>query len=545
MIFKKVFSSALAASLLFTGAAFADGISVKYNNAGKLMEIEGSVGTRANALVSVAVYEDAEVIDFSKPVIFSSVYTGADGRVDFDLKTTESFESGKYAIYLSTSESSADGVLNYVSIEGITYAMNAISGKTESEAVADVIMASRKNLGIDEDVADSVIEKTAAILVSRKDVDYTNPDKFFASFTACLAHAYLNEVSDTLDVLKKYESELGVNLKELEALDSRTFKALLGGIKNADYTKGLLPSQLPELTFIAGVKKSESWSELKYEILGLDENGNKTNNNFKILNPDTEYYSKVKSINNVYKAMYGSIGDVQTIEDLRKLFEGCAEDAYYDEKDSSNGGGGGGSSSGGGKLALTPYVPVEIVTPPEPDAKFSDIASHWAKQDIEALAEAGIISGYPDGTFMPDKPVTRAEFVKLISLSFELPLADGVSDFDDVANNAWYKDYVDAAVGSGLIKGVSERSFNPDGLLSREDASLILFRYISLSSELKASVNKFTDDSLIADYAKDAVYALSGSGIVNGMENGSFEPKSELTRAQACKLLNVAMAYGK
>ena len=85
MKFKKACSSALAASLLFTGAAFADGISVKYNNAGKLMEIEGSVGTRANALVSVAVYEAAEAIDFSKPVIFSSVYTGEGGKGDFDL----------------------------------------------------------------------------------------------------------------------------------------------------------------------------------------------------------------------------------------------------------------------------------------------------------------------------------------------------------------------------------------------------------------------------------------------------------------------------
>ncbi len=551
MIFKRVCSSIVATSFLFTGAAFAsDGISVKYNNTGMFMEIDGVVGSNANALVSVAVYEESDNIDFSNPLLFSSDYTGENGKVDFDIKTTDSFESGRYVIYLSTKDAKAQGVLNYVSKEGLKVAMDAINGVEKAEDIAGIIKSSKKNLGVDNLVSDFAIDTAAAILASQKNADYTDTDAFYESFNTYLAYAYLNEEADTYATLKEYEEELGVKVETLEQLDERTFKMLLEGIKNADFTQGLLPEQLPELTFVAEMLKSETWSELKYVILGIDENGNKINNNFNILNPDTEYYSKVEKVNNVYKEMFENIGNKKTVAEFRKLFEDISETVYYDETDSgtSGGGGGGGSSSSGGKskVAVSPYAPVEIVTPQSPSGEstlFTDIGSHWAKAEIEALSNKGVISGYPDGSFMPDKSVTRAEFVKLITLAFELPEADSVLDFNDVDNASWYKKYVDAAVSAGLIAGVGNGMFNPDGVLTREDASLILYRYLGLIGEPEVSVNKFADDNEISDYAKDAIYALSESGIINGMENGEFEPKSELTRAQACKLLNSIDSY--
>ncbi|MCD8390610.1 MAG: S-layer homology domain-containing protein, partial [Firmicutes bacterium] len=80
---------------------------------------------------------------------------------------------------------------------------------------------------------------------------------------------------------------------------------------------------------------------------------------------------------------------------------------------------------------------------------FSDISGHWAEETIEKWADKDIISGYPDGTFLPDNTVTRAEFAKIITNAFDLENTNEntltENPYDDVDEDAWYWQYVSCA----------------------------------------------------------------------------------------------------
>ncbi len=85
----------------------------------------------------------------------------------------------------------------------------------------------------------------------------------------------------------------------------------------------------------------------------------------------------------------------------------------------------------------------------------SDIAGHWAQADIQKLVDKGVIAGYPDGTFQPDKTVTRAEFLKIMGAVLQLPepAPAGASPFSDVAMTDWFFSPVMAGLQNNLVGG--------------------------------------------------------------------------------------------
>ena len=76
---------------------------------------------------------------------------------------------------------------------------------------------------------------------------------------------------------------------------------------------------------------------------------------------------------------------------------------------------------------------------------FSDISGHWAEESINKWTDKGVISGYDDGTFKPDNPVTRAELAKIITLAFDLQ-GDYEVGYEDVDENAWYYPYLKRSI---------------------------------------------------------------------------------------------------
>ncbi|MGI6144056.1 MAG: S-layer homology domain-containing protein, partial [bacterium] len=71
-------------------------------------------------------------------------------------------------------------------------------------------------------------------------------------------------------------------------------------------------------------------------------------------------------------------------------------------------------------------------------ASFKDVEGHWAQQQIETWLQKGLVSGYPDGTFRPNQPVTRAEFVTFVNRAFGIKAAGGEEVFSDVPASAWF-----------------------------------------------------------------------------------------------------------
>lgn len=199
---------------------------------------------------------------------------------------------------------------------------------------------------------------------------------------------------------------------------------------------------------------------------------------------------------------------------------------------------GGGSSGGGGTV---PSVSSVIPAEPLSNFAFRDCDSfRWAKESIKNLYEKGIISGISNDEYAPQNNVTREQFVKLIVSAFEIGHSENNISFKDVDNNAWYYDYICAAVNAGIISGMSENDFGVGRNISREDMAVICLRAMNLKkADIKNDgVNTLHDRDSVADYAQEAVSILYQNGIISGDEKGMFNPKASANRAQAAVIID-------
>jgi parallel beta-helix repeat protein len=176
---------------------------------------------------------------------------------------------------------------------------------------------------------------------------------------------------------------------------------------------------------------------------------------------------------------------------------------------------------------------------------FKDTQRHWAKDDIEKMANKRIVQGVAPEEFNPDVPVTRAEFAVLLTRFLGLENTAGLSgkiSFEDVPSDAWYRDSLAAAVGSGIVSGYENNAFRPDGTISRQEMALMIYRAIQFAgSKDQEPANQqpiFMDQDKVADWAQEAVNRLTGMKLMEGVSNGSFAPSDVSTRAQSAVMLS-------
>ena len=170
-------------------------------------------------------------------------------------------------------------------------------------------------------------------------------------------------------------------------------------------------------------------------------------------------------------------------------------------------------------------------------ADLKDIKGHWAEEYIEYGVDAGYISGYADGTFLPDKTVTRAEFSKMINSAVKITSTGSAKgEFTDVVTKDWFFNEVKRAENAGYITGYEDGSFRPNNSVTRQEAAVILSRIVLPVAERK-EISSFTDGKTIDTWAQDAVSMIAAKGYIKGDENGKFLPKNALTRSQAAKLI--------
>lgn len=200
----------------------------------------------------------------------------------------------------------------------------------------------------------------------------------------------------------------------------------------------------------------------------------------------------------------------------------------------SSGGGFGGSSMGFGSSVTT------ITNTPLITDMFTDLDTvAWAKESINGLAKLNIVSGVTDNEFLPNRPVTREEFVKLLTLAFDIKTAGKSCDFDDVRTTDWFYPYVAAAKEEGIANGISETLFGTGSYISREDMAVMVYRAAEKNELVSAEgvEMRFADAAEISEYAKDAVSGMSAMGIINGREDGRFDPDGITSRAEAAKVI--------
>lgn len=167
-------------------------------------------------------------------------------------------------------------------------------------------------------------------------------------------------------------------------------------------------------------------------------------------------------------------------------------------------------------------------------AVFSDIDSDtlsWAGEAIDYLDENSVINGYGDGTFRPLNNVTRAEYAKMLSLSFAL--SRGEFGYDDIKGH-WAEGYI---LDSLPMLLVDDNNFRPDENASREFIAYGLVKALGLEAKNTDALGAFSDNGEITALAKDELAAAVENGIIKGYEDNSLRPQADVTRAEAATLI--------
>ena len=172
-------------------------------------------------------------------------------------------------------------------------------------------------------------------------------------------------------------------------------------------------------------------------------------------------------------------------------------------------------------------------------AFFMDISGHWGEFYIDSAAETGVIVGFPNGAFKPEATLTKGQFLSVASNLYKL--GSTVSPAGH-----WASDHYRKAFAKQAIPPTWNNRTNLDSPVTREDMAFIVAKlgnFIYEDSPVSDGQNMFSDSNSIAEYAMDAVIALTGSMILTGMGNGKFEPKSALTRVQACVIATKILEF--
>ena len=176
---------------------------------------------------------------------------------------------------------------------------------------------------------------------------------------------------------------------------------------------------------------------------------------------------------------------------------------------------------------------------------FEDIIpGKWYDEEVEFCYANGIIKGMNDYTFAPEHPLTRAQFVTMLANLEGIDTSKySVTVFNDVKSTAWYHGAVAWAYQQGIVSGMSEHKFSPNGIMDRQTLAQMMSMYMKKKGyEVTVSstaLDRFADGKAVSSWAKEAVKYMVSSGIMSGTSEDRFSPHSMLTRAQAARVLTV------
>jgi uncharacterized surface protein with fasciclin (FAS1) repeats len=195
----------------------------------------------------------------------------------------------------------------------------------------------------------------------------------------------------------------------------------------------------------------------------------------------------------------------------------------------------------------SPATPSPATPSPASTVNLSDVSSdYWARPFIQALADNNVISGFPDGTFRPNQPVTRAEFAALIQKAFGKQnrvrqLSAG--GFSDVPAGYWAASAIQNAYETGFLAGYPGNVFRPNQEIPKVQGIVALSNGLGLSGGDRSTLSTYYNDaSAIPDYALASVTAATqGNLVVNYPDVKQLNPQQSLTRAEAAALLYQAL----
>ncbi len=172
-----------------------------------------------------------------------------------------------------------------------------------------------------------------------------------------------------------------------------------------------------------------------------------------------------------------------------------------------------------------------------PSAELTDVPQDaWYHTAVDFMVMHELMLGVDEGRFAPESTMTRAQFVTVLYRIAGEPETDGTHGFTDVADGMWYTDAIAWAVQSGVVNGIGDDKFDPDGYVTREQIATILFRYTKSEPVTQDKLSAFPDADKASSYAVDALNWAVAEGLINGSD-GKLLPGETATRAQAAAIL--------
>ncbi|MBD3920384.1 S-layer homology domain-containing protein [Paenibacillus sp. PR3] len=174
----------------------------------------------------------------------------------------------------------------------------------------------------------------------------------------------------------------------------------------------------------------------------------------------------------------------------------------------------------------------------------NDIKEHWATNEIADMNRRVIINGVDGSRFAPEASITRAELAALLARALGLPEAEQSAGFRDVSDSSWYGGYVAAVKAYGLMDGYEDGTFKPNKQITRQEAIVTIVRAMQLITGLtgsgtagaQADFSVYSDNAQVGAWARDAIQTALDEGLMKGYGDALY-PNKSLTRAETAVLL--------
>lgn len=186
-------------------------------------------------------------------------------------------------------------------------------------------------------------------------------------------------------------------------------------------------------------------------------------------------------------------------------------------------------------VALILAVSLGFLISAEASTPFPDVPEgKWYTDAVQYCYQKGYVGGYENGTFQPNKKMTRAEMSVIMNKMLGLK-ESSINTFTDVPSGKWFTEPILHCVKAGVMSGLDSKTFGTTQTLTREQGAVVLAKAFGV--EKISGRTSFADDATISGWAVESVKAMATKQLITGKGNNSFAPKDALTRAEMCQII--------
>lgn len=178
-----------------------------------------------------------------------------------------------------------------------------------------------------------------------------------------------------------------------------------------------------------------------------------------------------------------------------------------------------------------------------PSRGLSDVKTHWGHSSIDYCVEHGLMNGVGDGKFNPDGTVTRAMLATVLYRQAGSPDVQNASAFPDVNPGEWYGKAIAWAADAGIVTGYPDGTFDPNKAVTRQELATMFYRYAKFAKfdvSAAGDLSVFPDRNQVLEYAMEAMVWANGAGLITGNvvnDVTCLDPKGNATRSQLATIL--------